>query len=186
MSMSSMKAGPAGEEASILRHPLVSTLLWAWQKFNGVPADQSQQDKSRGSDSTLGKQAGGTGSPRSGTKSDGDLGLMWQEEYGGHLDLYAEYFTELKKGQVGKKHTESLQNKENKDTSGTDTPNYSPFATPSPGNWGWYIPITPPREGMFGNTHSPASKKGFKVVVAAQVKAPTSSPVSLPSLPEKL
>ena len=154
-----------GEEPSIMRHPLVSTLLWAWQKFNGV---------------TPGEGKGGEGnkkssSPRSSPKSGGELGLMWQEEYGGHLDLYAEYFTELNTSQPA-----GQQNKENRESSGTITPNYSPFATPSPGNWGWYIPITPPREGMFGTTNSPGPGTGriskpLKVVVASPVTAPTSS-----------
>lgn len=111
------------------RHPLVSTLFWLWNRFQPNPCEDHRSDTA-------------IRSPKS--ASGGELGLMWNEEYGGHLDLYAEYFQDLKDRNPLYLKTSSLDGSGNKDTGSS-----SPFATPSPA-WGWFTPITPPRDSFLG------------------------------------
>jgi len=115
----------------VAQHPLVSTLFWVWNRLNsqrGPVNDPPEENKKNGE----GGGGGGDKSPAFG--SGRELGLMWAEEYGGHLDLYAEYVQDLAKGKPADEPKEVDAN------SGKE----SPF-TRSPG-WGWYMPITPPRD----------------------------------------
>lgn len=107
------------------KHPLVSSLFWLWNRF-------SVQDP----DKHVGEEQASSASPNSASSDGSKLGDLWQEElFGSHLGLYAEYFEELKKGDV-----ESLKRL---NTSGGGSPLHTPL---SPSTWGWYVPMTPPNE----------------------------------------
>jgi len=145
---------------TMAQHPLVSTLYWVWTKLNSgrVPDDplastsENERNNSGGSGSTSSSSGSGSGSTPRNSSSGRELGLMWNEEYGGHLDLYAEYVQDLKShgGTVV-----DLAPQSDKVADGKE----SPFTARSPG-WGWWVPITPPRDSpslglpFFDNSHS--------------------------------
>lgn len=116
---------------SAAAHPLVSTLVWFWNRLSAKDGAVDIEKKS-------------TGSRTPGTDSGGELGLMWNEEYGGHLDLYAEYVLENKK--QDKKSIPALKGSSDINDDVANSGKDSPY-TFSPG-WGWYAPITPPRDLM--------------------------------------
>jgi len=118
----------AQPSTSAAAHPLVSTLVWVWNRYCAKETTETEKKST-------------TGSRTPGTDSGGELGLMWNEEYGGHLDLYAEYVQDSKTQDKKSKGSSSDSN-DDVANSGKD----SPF-TFSPG-WGWYLPITPPRDLM--------------------------------------
>lgn len=112
------------------KHPLVSSLLWLWRRFSVQDPNEHVGEAEQASSAS-------PNSASSEASRGSKLGDLWQEElYGSHLGLYAEYFEELKKGDV-----ESLNRLNNKSGGGG-----SPLHTPSPSSWGWYVPMTPPNE----------------------------------------
>jgi hypothetical protein len=144
-------------QPSIAQHPLVSTLFWVWNRIN------AKKEVSEG-----GEVGTGTKTPPM-TVSGGEeseLGVMWNEEFGGHLDLYAEYVQDLKGRNSSSGH---YKDKVEAGSSSDKVDQIKDSQTPSPGSgyapspgWGWYMPITPPRDssfGMpFGNNNSPANR----------------------------
>ena len=153
---------------TMAQHPLVSTLYWVWTKLNSgrVPDDplsstsENERNSSSGSGSGSGStsnsssvSASGSGNTPRSSSSGRELGLMWNEEYGGHLDLYAEYVQDLKSH--GGTVVDLAPPQSDKVADGKE----SPFTTRSPG-WGWWVPITPPRDSpslglpFFDNSHS--------------------------------
>jgi len=148
-----MQAAP-DTQPSIAQHPLVSTLFWVWNRIN------AKKDVSEGEVGT------GTKTPPM-TASGGDepeLGVMWNEEFGGHLDLYAEYVQDLKGRNSGGHYKDKVEAGSNSDKveqiKDSQTPSPGSGYAPSPG-WGWYMPITSPRDSSFGlpfGTSSPANR----------------------------
>lgn len=126
---------------SIGRHPLVTTLLWLWGRFNVQDPDAIDRSSEDNNSNNHNPSPAGSGNNK-------HSGVLWQEEYGGHLDLYAEYFEEMKKSTDGGQAGGSDGPMESKPSA-----HGSPFTTPSP-MWGWFVAITPDKQ-----TNTRASKK---------------------------
>lgn len=149
------------------KHPLVSSLLWLWRRF-------SVQDASEHADGEEKTNNAGSGSPISAGSSNSSngsrLGALWTEEYGSHLDVYAECFEELKKADAEPSLTRLV----------TKTGGSSPFHTPSPA-WGWFVSMTPPNDSSNSRVFKATPPRTLHALTSAKLAShppPAPAPAS--------